>query len=155
MHVREATLLDVEAMSRVLIASITELCGADHHGEQAAIAAWTANKSPDGVRDWFANPKGRLFVAEEDGAILGVGGFSSEGEITLNYVSPEARFRGVSKAMLAHLEAAMRTVGIDEAHLESTKTARRLYLGAGWREGGEAATRFGHVQCRAMTKHLA
>ena len=102
-RIRTAVPQDAEAMSAVLIASITELCTDDHHGDPAAIAAWTANKSPAGIGRWFANPANRLFVAEDGGAVVAVGGFNSGGEVILNYVAPAARFRGVSRAMLAHL----------------------------------------------------
>lgn len=154
MRVRKARPEDAEAMSAVLIASITELCVADHGGRPEALAEWTANKSPDGVRQWFGNTTHRLFVAEEDGEILAVGGFSAAGEITLNYVSPSARFRRVSRAMLTTLEDEMRAAGISEARLHSTSTARRFYLEGGWREGAETAAKFCNVRCQAMTKRL-
>jgi hypothetical protein len=44
-------------------------------------------------------------VAEEGKTILGVAAMDASGKITLNYVSPEARFRGVSKALVLQLEA--------------------------------------------------
>lgn len=43
-------------------------------------------------------------MAVEGGMILGVGAVTDKGEITLNYVSPDARFRGVSRALLGALE---------------------------------------------------
>jgi GNAT superfamily N-acetyltransferase len=154
MVIREATPDDAEAMSRVLIASIVELCARDHGGDAGHIARWTANKSPEGVRAWFENTVNHLFVAENDGAMVGVGGFNDGGEIILNYVAPETRFEGVSKAMLAHLEAAMRANGCREAHLTSTVTAHRLYVATGWRDTGVPQERFG-VQVHPMTKSLA
>ena len=48
--VRDAEAADVDAMSEVLIRSITELCAPDHRNDPAAIAAWTANKTSEGVR---------------------------------------------------------------------------------------------------------
>jgi GNAT superfamily N-acetyltransferase len=155
MRIRDAFPSDAEAMSQVLVASITELCAEDHRGRPEALAEWTANKTPESIRGWFDRPENRLLVAEEDGAILAVGGFSSEGEITLNYVAPSARFRGVSRAMLAAIEDAMRARGIAEARLDSTKTARRFYLAAGWQEGTGESSKFCHVRCRTMTKRLA
>ncbi len=106
MVVREAEPSDAAAMSRVLIASITELCVADHGGDAAVIARWIANKSPEGIARWFATPANQMFVAVDDDAVLAVGGLRGD-EIQLNYVAPWARFRGVSKAMLSHLEAAL------------------------------------------------
>lgn len=155
MNIREAMPADAEAMSVVLIASITELCGDDHRGDPTAIAAWTANKSPKEIARWFANPANRLFVAEDSGGVIAVGGFQDSGEIILNYVAPAARFRGTSKAVLAHLEAAMRADGLTTVRLESTGTAHGFYLGAGWKDAGEATQKVCGVRCLAMTKELA
>jgi hypothetical protein len=57
---------------------------------------WLANKTPRNVRKWII--ESQVFVAVEDGVILGVAAIDNWGEITLNYVSPDARFREVSKA---------------------------------------------------------
>jgi hypothetical protein len=131
--VRRARVDDAPAMSAVLIASITELCAADHRNNPEAIAAWTANKTPEALGGWFANPANTLLVAEREGEIAAVGGYNSDRTIIVNYVSPRHRFAGVSKAMLAALEAGL---GAGEATLESTATARRFYLCAAWDETG-------------------
>ena len=132
-HLRPATLADVPAMSATLTASITELCAADHHNDPAAIARWTANKTPDGVLQWFDNPDNRLFVAERDGGLAAAGAFNIQRQIILNYVSPEHRFAGASTALLAAMEEAL---GPGEATLTSTETARRFYRARGWTETG-------------------
>ena len=130
--VRRADADDVAAMSAVMIASITELCAADHGNDPDAIVAWTRNKSVDGVGAMLANPDVRLFVAELEGVIAAVGAISKSGMITLNYVAPRARFRGVSKTMLAALEAELRLLGFAVGRLEATDTARGFYEAAGW-----------------------
>ena len=142
MVVREAEPSDAAEMSRVLIASITELCVADHGGDAAVIARWIANKSPEGIARWFATPANQMFVAVDDDAVLAVGGLRGD-EIQLNYVAPWARFRGVSKAMLSHLEAALIEHGVTEARLSSTETAHRLYRSAGWEDRPSEETKFG------------
>lgn len=126
-------------MSGVLIASITELCVADHGNDPAKLAAWTRNKSPEGVQAMLASPRGRLSVAELDGAVVAVGAISDGGEITLNYVAPQARLRGVSKAMLVALEDGLKALGFAEGRLEATATARRFYEAAGWIADGPQA----------------
>ena len=131
-RVRAATAADVLAMSRVLIASITELCEADHKGNADAIAAWTRNKTHDGVAAMLEAPGNRMFVAEREGAVAAVGCVVGDAEIGLNYVDPAHRFRGVSRALLAAMEAAMREAGAAEGRLKSTSTAHRFYLDAGW-----------------------
>jgi GNAT superfamily N-acetyltransferase len=137
---RAATLADVPAMSRVLTASIVQLCAADHLGAPDAIAAWTANKSEAGVADMLANPGTAMFVAEDAGEVVAVGAVSREGRIGLNYVDPGARFKGVSKILLARLEAELMALGVSEARLEATETARRFYTAAGWVADGPQAT---------------
>ena len=71
-------------------------------------------------------------VAEGGGRIVGVGGVVPSGEVTLNYVLPEARFRGVSKAVLGDLEAHLRSQGCTRGTLWSTWTACRFYRAAGY-----------------------
>ena len=80
--VRPAVAADIPAMSRVLTASITDLCGADHQNDAARVARWTANKTEAGVTQMLANPDQTLFVAERDGALAAVGAINRGGEVT-------------------------------------------------------------------------
>lgn len=131
--IREAVVGDAAAISAVLIASITELCAADHRGDPEALKSWLANKTPEGVGMWFANPANTILVAERDGEIAACGAFNTGRKIILNYVAPKHRFAGVSKALLRAMEVAL---GPGEATLDSTLTARPFYLAAGWEEAG-------------------
>ena len=115
--VRAATRADATDISELLIGSITMLCGADHHDDRAALAAWLANKTPAGVRKWLASPDMKLFVAERDSDIAAVG------------VLPAHRFAGVSKVLLKTMEVEL---GPGEATLTSTATAHRFYRRMGW-----------------------
>ena len=100
MQIRQAREEDAEAACVVLRRSITELCRADHQDDGPSLAKWLANKTPENVRTWIGNPDNHMLVADDDGAILGVAAIQRSGKITLNYVSPDARFRGVSKALM-------------------------------------------------------
>ena len=137
--VRRATEADIPAMSRVLIASITELCAADHGSDPVKLSAWLRNKTPGGVQEMLENPRGQLFVAELDGILGAVGAISNDGQITLNYVAPEMRFRGMSKTLLARLEAELQARGCAEGRLEATATAKLFYEKAGWSVDGPQA----------------
>ena len=148
--VRAADLADAEAMSDLLVASITALCVADHGNRPDAVVPWLANKTPDGVRKWFANPENRLIVAEHDGVLAATGGFNTRREIILNYVSPDHRFAGASAALLAAMEAAL---GPGEATLSSTATAHRFYLARGWTETREVE-RYAGMTAYPMRKQL-
>jgi GNAT superfamily N-acetyltransferase len=138
--VRRAEPADVPAMSRVMIASITELCHGDHRGNAEIIAGWTANKTPESVATWVESPNLLVLVADLEGAIASVGCLNTPDEIGLNYVSPAFRSRGVSKAMLVALENAMREQGTSLGRLTSTQTAHGFYLAMGWEDAGPPET---------------
>ncbi|MGJ4931936.1 GNAT family N-acetyltransferase [Bradyrhizobium sp. HKCCYLS2038] len=154
MMIREATPDDAAAACAVLRASIIELCAADHRGNPDILARWLANKTPEIVATW-ADGQGRsLLVAVEEGAILAVGGLAFPGEITANYVSPLARFRGVSSAMVTELERRARALGAREIALLSTETAHRFYLARGYVDVGVPAGKFGTAASYPMRKPL-
>lgn len=140
--VRPATAADIAAMSAVLIASITELCGEDHHQRPEVLAGWLRNKSEDGVRAMLESGPTTLYVAEIDGEVAGVGATTTDGSIRLNYVAPHHRFQGVSRALMAHMEAALREAGFAFATLDSSTTAHRFYQEGGWIDAGEPQTGF-------------
>lgn len=121
-------------MSRTLIASITELCVLDHRNDPAAIANWTANKTQAGVAAMLNATANRVFVAERHGEIAGVGCIIGHDVIGLNYVHPAHRFQGVSRALLAAMEAVLRERGTSLGNLESTATAHAFYAANGWQD---------------------
>lgn len=153
MIIREATPEDATAACRTMRRSITELCAADHHNDPDILQRWLNNKTPEIFRTWI-KPDNSLLVAAEDNDILAVGNVTNTGEITLNYVSPDARFRGVSSALLTELEHRARERGNARCELESTETARRFYLARGYSENGAASVKFGTAGVYPMTKRL-
>lgn len=152
--VRLAVAADAAAMSRVLIASITDLATADHRNDPALIARWTANKTEADVARMLGNEAMTLFVAERDRVIAAVGAIIEPDTIGLNYVDPAHRFAGVSKAMLTAMENKLRHFGIQEGKLHSTETAHRFYLDAGWEDSGPREEAFG-MSDYPMRKRLA
>lgn len=137
MLVRPALVADAEEVASVLRRSISELCSLDHAGDSKVLEQWLRNKTPETVRSWIEADDRFVLVAEENGHILGVGSASSSGEIVLNYVAPEARFKGVSKSIVEALEAHLRSLGFIESKLTSTRTAHTFYLSMGYRDAGE------------------
>jgi len=69
-------------------------------------------------------------------------------------VSPDARFRGVSKAIMRDLEAWLRSRGDTRCALVSTATARAFYTALGYRENGPTQATFGIAASRAMAREL-
>ena len=79
---------------------------------------------------------------------------SPTGKINLNYVSPDARFRGVSRALLGALEARASERGNTRCTLISTETARRFYRANGYSEEGAPVGEFGTTAGYPMAKLL-
>lgn len=154
MEIRDAVAADAAAACEVLRRSIAELCAADHHNESAILERWLGNKTHEIVASWIAQAGSSVLVAVERAVILAVGSVTDKGEITLNYVSPEARFRGVSRLMLGALEARAMERGNSRCTLLSTETARRFYHDAGYTEDGPPQGKFGTSSSYPMSKPL-
>jgi GNAT superfamily N-acetyltransferase len=152
--IRDAKNEDAVESCEVMRRSIAELCTADHKGDPKVLNRWLGNKKPAIFRSWIAQPRNNLLVATEGERIVAVGSVTDGGEITLNYVSPDARFRGVSKALLAGLERRAAERGCAECRLNSTETARKFYLACGYKETGEPGGRFGTNSGYRMSKAL-
>jgi GNAT superfamily N-acetyltransferase len=155
MEIRDAVIDDARAACQVLRRSISELCIADHGNDPTILMRWLSDKTPEIVASWIADPKASVLVAVERGTILAVGSVTDAGEITLNYVSPDARFRGVSRALLGALEARAIQRGNLRCALTSTETARRFYNANGYIEDRPVAGKFGTCTSYPMSKPLA
>jgi GNAT superfamily N-acetyltransferase len=154
MIIRDATATDAVKACEAIRASIAELCVADHNRNPEILGRWLASKTPDNVAAWMASVGSSLLVAVEGEAILAVGGVKDDGEITLNYVAPQARFRGVSAALLKALETRALERGATEITLLSTETAHRFYLARGYRDMGPSLGKFGTASSYPMSKML-
>ena len=75
-------------------------------------------------------------------------------EITLNYVSSDARFRGVSAKLPTALERRVIERGNQGCTLKSTETARCFYLARGNPEDEPADGKFGTASGYPMSKCL-
>ena len=142
MDIRDAIADDADAACEVMRRSITELCVTDHRNDPTALSAWLRNKTPPNFLSWL-RPGNSVLVAVTGNDILAVGSVTDNGMITLNYVSPAHRFRGVSKAVLAALEARAVARGNDSCRLNSTATAARFYQANGYADDGAPETLFG------------
>ena len=136
MNIRRARIDDADEACAVVRSSITELCHLDHGGDETYLARWLSNKTIENVRRWIL--ASHFFVAEEGGRIVGVAVMHDSGKVTLNYVSPHARFRGVSKALMRSIEDDARAAGITECWLEASQTALRSYWALGYTPSEES-----------------
>jgi GNAT superfamily N-acetyltransferase len=154
MEIRDAVAEDAPAACRVLRRSIAELCVADHRNDPATLKSWLNNKTPEIVASWIMHPSNSVLVAVEGGTMLGVASVTDAGEIMLNYVWPDARFRGVSRALLGALESRAVERGNRRCTLTSTATARRFYRANGYIEDKPPAGEFGTHSGYPMSKSL-
>jgi GNAT superfamily N-acetyltransferase len=152
--VRDATPADAVAACEVMRAPIAELCAADHHNDPDILRRWLGNKTPEHFGSWLADPGASLLLAVEEDAILAVGSVRNDGEITLNYVAPAARFRGASTALLNALEMRAAERGNSHCKLVSTETAHRFYSARGYVDTGPPERRFGTSSSYPMAKAI-
>lgn len=153
MNIRDATPEDAPAACDVMRRSIAELCVADHRNDPTILGRWLSNKTPEIFRSWISAGNS-LFLAVENDDILAVGCVTDDGEITLNYVSPDARFCGISTALLAKLEKRAIERGNEACRLKSTATARCFYLARGYSEESPAGGTFGTTSGYPMCKRV-
>ena len=153
-ELRDAVPEDAPAACEVMRRSISELCSADHLNDAVILGRWLANKTPEIVGSWIIKPGNSVLVAVDGDGIVAVGSVTDAGEIDLNYVSPDERFRGVSRAMVTALEARALERGADRCTLLSTETAHRFYRSAGYVEDGAPLGKFGTASSYPMSKRL-
>ena len=112
----------------------------------------------------LAIPAVQFFVAREAGQPLAMGAFKAlsdptHAEIKSMHVLAEARGRGLSKAMLAHVEATARASGVTRLSLETGVqptfiAARALYERAGYSICGPFEGYWADPNSLFMTKSL-
>lgn len=154
MKIRDAALEDAVAACDVLSRSISELCAADHHNNPEILERWLANKTPEIIESWITRMGNSVLLAVNGSSVLAVGAVTDDGEITLNYVSPTVRFQGVSRALLRALEMRAIDRGNTRCRLNSSETARRFYLSAGYTDDGPPVQMFG-TPSYPMSKRLS
>jgi GNAT superfamily N-acetyltransferase len=152
--IRHALPSDVTAACEVVRRSIAELCDADHHGDPETLAEWLANKTPANFERWIGSNQHVAVTAEIGGAVVGFGLLNRRGTVALLYVSPDARFRGVSKALLAALEKEAYVIGIQELKLESSLTALPFYSRLGYTPSGSPCRGFGVTTRYPMARRI-
>jgi adenylate kinase family enzyme/GNAT superfamily N-acetyltransferase len=152
--VRLAEAADAESICTVLRASITELLAPEHRNDAATLGAWLENKTVENALRWISADDRYAVVATEGGAVCGFGMLKADGEIGLLYVAPGARFRGVSKALLAALEEHARSWDLERVTATSSFTALPFYRARGYQPCGEPVTGFGVTRGCPVAKTL-
>lgn len=155
MHVRCAGESDAGPASEVTRRPIGELCATEYRDDPLVLARWLSDKTPADFRRWIGSADRSVCVAvRDDGGLAAVGMVAWRGEIVLNFVAPEARFRGASKALMTHMEGHLLGHGVDRVVLFSTHVARQFYGSLGYAEVGRRESRFGTLEVIEMAKRL-
>ncbi len=123
-----------ESPARDLMASLNELLDAQYPGRAVRPGSVT-------TPDEMVPPAGTFLVGYEGDRAVAIGGLRplEDGacEIKRMYVVPDARSRGVGRALLAALEEAGRTLGYTVVRLDAgaeQKHSRVLFEATGYRE---------------------
>lgn len=132
-HIRKGVAADAFDAISVLCTSISKLCLSDHLNDEQELSAWLQNKNEASWLLWISNKNATVLVAEMMSEVVGVGMVNADGEVLLNYVSPNMRFQGISKALLGNLEKEASGFGAAFCFLESTKTAHQFYERSGYK----------------------
>jgi GNAT superfamily N-acetyltransferase len=119
---------------RELFAELDALFNAQYPGRAARPGSVT-------TPDEMTAPDGAFLVGYEDGRPVAIGGLRALGdgicEIKRMYVVPDARSRGIGRALLYALEDAGRRLGYTRVRLdagEEQKHSRVLFAHSGYRE---------------------
>ncbi|MCD2192082.1 GNAT family N-acetyltransferase [Actinomycetospora endophytica] len=137
-----------ESPARELMAALNDLLDAQYPGRAARPGSVT-------TPDEMAPPGGAFLVGYEGERAVAIGGLRPLGdgacEIKRMFVVPDARSRGVGRALLAALEEAGRALGYRLVRLDAgaeQQHSRQLFAATGYREippynGNHIAVYFG------------
>ena len=152
MIIRKATVQDAAEICALLRQSIVELCIGDHKNDPEILEKWAGSKTPALIELWACEEQSTMLVAQEGSHILAVGAVTDDGVITLNYVHPNARFQGISRALVGALEECAVQKGCSQCTLSSTGTAKRFYQSCGYIETQEKVGSFGNMVYEMIKK---
>lgn len=123
-----------ESPGRALLAELNDLLDSQHEGRATRPGSVT---TPDEMYP----PNGAFLVGYEDGRAVAIGGLRrlADGvcEIKRMYVVPDARSRGIGRALLAALEDSGRALGYRLVRLDAglaQQHSRSLFESAGYYE---------------------
>ncbi|MGA9853206.1 MAG: GNAT family N-acetyltransferase [Gammaproteobacteria bacterium] len=154
LSVRPARTSDSEIAIQTVIASIQELCVADHHNDPATLQRWLSNKTPASFETWINNQENFCVIGEIGGVLSAVGLLHNSGEIRLFYVAPDAQRKGIGKAIHAALEEHASLLNMKNLHLSSTDAARPFYEAVGYQASGTREHMYGQLWCFPYIKQL-
>ncbi|MEX0369026.1 MAG: GNAT family N-acetyltransferase [Tateyamaria sp.] len=137
MHIRPTTKADLAAVDALLARTYPKLLKADYPPSVLVTALPVISRAQPALLVC-----GTYYVAEEDGAILGAGGWTPDkaeeglGHIRHVVTDDRALRRGVGRAIMERSFAVARGAGITRMECWATRTAVPFYTAVGFREIG-------------------
>jgi putative acetyltransferase len=111
-----------QTLATIFTRAVHEIACRDYNAAQ--LQAW----APGDVAGFVARHRTYdALVAECDGAVAGFSDLNAHGYIDMLYVSPDFQKRGVARALLDHIEAQARRIGITRLHVRASLTARPVF----------------------------
>ena len=149
MLIRPATRADIAAVDALLARSYPRLLKADYPASVLVTAIPAIARAQPGLVTC-----GTYFVAEEEGAILGAGGWTAAipgrggaepGRANVRHVVTDDRQvrRGVGRALLTRVFDTARAAGMTWMHCTATRTAVPFYAALGFETLGPVTIRVG------------
>ena len=153
-NVRRARPEDSEAIGRMHVASIRELCGGHYSAEK--IEAWARPRKSEFYVKAIEGKE--FYVAEEGAEIIGFGTLNqTNGEVEAVYVHPQAVRRGIGMKLLRTLEERACELGLRSLHLCASLNGIAFYERAGFVRQRDTSHRLPggvEIPCALMFKEL-
>ena len=121
---------DVDALIALFRAAVRQVASRDYTAAQ--VRAW----APDVIdrAPWLERRASRpTFVAELDGRIAGFSDLEPDGHLDMMFVHPRFHRLGVATALVSHVEAQARRLGLPRIYAEVSLTARPFFQRQGFR----------------------
>jgi len=120
---------DTEELAEVFRRSVREVAARDYRPSQ--IEAWAA--APGDSAAWTERMGRRIvFVAEEEGRLIGFIQYEPPDHIDMTYVHPERQRIGVASALLLAVEGEARARGVAVLNVEASITSKPFFTARGY-----------------------
>lgn len=129
MRIRAYRTRDLPALVALFRETVHAVGAAAYTPEE--LAAWApADLRPE---DWTPRvARNRVWVAEDGGEIVGFAELSPEGAVDMLYVHKDRQGRGIARALLGELEAAVRAKGLARLSTDASRIAKPFFLSRGF-----------------------
>ncbi len=133
MRLIPANLSHAQDMHRIHTKAVTTSCKDFYTPEQ--ITAWLKGRSPEGYHEGIE--KGEMFVAEDNGKIVGFG-HAIQGEVLAVFVYPDCQKQGIGTSIFNHALEIASQDNPASIRIESTVNASDFYEHHGFEKTQES-----------------